>query len=74
MPFGFAVEPDVYRTNSVSSASIGSAGHTGIRCGHDLVVPDVAASRHLALDALGADDDDVLERLEVAHDLVDAAA
>ncbi len=38
---------------------------------HDLVVPDVTARAHLALGPLGGDHDDVLERIEVAHDDVD---
>ena len=32
MPFGFPVVPDVYRMNSMSSASIGSAGQEGDAC------------------------------------------
>ena len=38
---------------------------------HDVLVEDVAAILHLALDAGVLDDDDVLERLQVGHDVVD---
>ena len=49
---------------------LGRAVRVGGR--EDLVVEDVAPVAHLAAGVLAAHDDDLLERLEVAHHLVDA--
>ncbi len=53
------------------SASIGSAGQVGLGSLEHLVVEDVAALVHRALDSRVADDDDRLQALHRAHLLVD---